>query len=245
MVARPFRLPPVLLVMLLLVGCGRMMGCSSFEYERNQRLTVTVETPDGEVTGSGVVRSYYFHGQTPYDVSSVWRTLAGEYPVLDLGERRYLVAVMGAGITSDTDQVFTSTRRPGNGALVFAERPDNRSMVDWVRGLRWARRNRPRPVNSPPLFVTFDDPDDPLTVRRVDVDEVEAVFGPGHRIASITIELTRDAPTEGAMREAFPWMNDLSRRGVLLDGQKSHTIFTDYPLANKLGVGSFYARGCS
>ena len=73
----------------------------------------------------------------------------------------------------------------------------------------------------------------------MDVDEVEAVFGPGHRIASITIELTRDAPTEGAMREAFPWMNDLSRRGVLLDGQKSHTILTDYPLANKLGVGSF------
>lgn len=43
----------------LLAACAK-----TFEYEWNQRVTVVVETPDGEVSGSGVIRAYFHHGQT-------------------------------------------------------------------------------------------------------------------------------------------------------------------------------------
>lgn len=235
----------VVLLCSLLSSVLVLPGCrETFRYEWNQRVTVVVQTPDGEVSGSGVIRASYEHSQgSPgawgQGAGDSWRTLAGEYPVIDLGDGRYLATVMGATITNDTNE--PAPTNPGFGALVFATidpaRPDSR--VAHVRSLRRAPRNEPRPIVNAPLFVTFDDPSDPLTVRRVDPDAAEDVFGPGYALKAVTIELTDDPPTEGAMREAFPWLVDLWRAGTLLDGQTVHTVYTDNDLANMLGPRSF------
>lgn len=221
---------------LLLVACAE----KTFEYEWNQRVTVVVQTPDGEVARSGVIRAYYHFGQRGGGANHTWRTLAGEYPAINLGDRRYLVAVMGAVVTSDTDNVVLS--RAGKHALALTPRNSERpySIVDWVRGLRDVRRDAPTSLpDGAPLFVTFDDPDDPLTVRRVDRDEFETVFGPGYRLKSVTIELTDDPVTEGVMRRVFPWLVDVWRKGGSIDGTVGTSLSNPNRLADILGKGSF------
>jgi hypothetical protein len=41
-----------------------------------------------------------------------------------------------------------------------------------------------------PLLVTFKENDDPKSVRRVNPDDLAAVFGAGHSLGAITMEIT-------------------------------------------------------
>lgn len=57
----------------------------------------------------------------------------------------------------------------------------------------------PRELDTWPLFVTFDDPRNPKTVREVSPDNVG--------ISRITIEITSDDPSAGIERN-LPWLPD-------------------------------------
>src|SRR3546814_9577558 len=61
----------------------------------------------------------------------------------------------------------------------------------------------PRELGAWPLFVTFDDPRNPRTVREVSPDNVG--------VSRITIEITGDDPSAGIERN-LPWLPNYSDR---------------------------------
>jgi hypothetical protein len=60
-----------------------------------------------------------------------------------------------------------------------------------------------------PMLVTFDDITRPETVRRVDPEDLAAMFGEGVRLKAVTLEITDEVVTEGRVEgvlgaEFFP-----------------------------------------
>ncbi len=145
------------------------------------RLTVEVETPDGIESASGVLavtpdRGYSRGGKT---------TTRGDAVFVDLGQHhgqnKNLVALLAHQDKSlDLDDVnYVALRAYGaaRGARVsFSE---------------MSRQSGAVPVEGAliPVLVSFGDPNDPATARRVAVDQAEAVLGPGYRVRGITAEV--------------------------------------------------------
>jgi hypothetical protein len=59
------------------------------------------------------------------------------------------------------------------------------------------------PREAWPLLVTFDDVAKPETVQEVDPADLAAVFGEGVRLKAVTLEITREAVTEGRVDQVL------------------------------------------
>ncbi|WP_133255244.1 hypothetical protein [Phenylobacterium kunshanense] len=88
------------------------------------------------------------------------------------------------------------------------------------------RRKPGRPVELTPaefpLLVTFRDPQDPQSVTEVDPDDLQPHFGPGVALKSITVEVTRHAPTRGLKRQ-LPWIVTLEGKTLSGDTAKGRS----------------------
>lgn len=62
-----------------------------------------------------------------------------------------------------------------------------------------------------PLLVTFDDINDPKSIKRVDPDDLVATFGPGYSLKSITLEITDEPVTTGELEKVLRWINELEK----------------------------------
>ncbi|WP_447971531.1 hypothetical protein [Nitrospira sp. M1] len=56
-----------------------------------------------------------------------------------------------------------------------------------------------------PLLVTFTDIHDPTTVKKVESDDLTAMFGPGVTLKRITLEITDEPVTEGEIEQVLGW----------------------------------------
>lgn len=56
-----------------------------------------------------------------------------------------------------------------------------------------------------PMLVTVDEIGKPETVRRVDPEDLAAVFGEGVRLQAVTLEITQEAVTEGRVDSLLEW----------------------------------------
>ena len=52
-----------------------------------------------------------------------------------------------------------------------------------------------------PMLVRFRDIDDPKSVEEVDPEDLAKSFGPGVKLARVTIEMTRDPVTKGIKKQ--------------------------------------------
>jgi len=190
----------------------------------NQRLSITVATPDGPRTGSAVTRLVAAPPgiiMPTYDGGS-W--LHGEAVVVDLGQGRYLFALL---------------ERPG--AMAEGLWLDDETLVEMIRRLR--RHPPPAaevPLDLMPMLVTFGDVSDPKTVTRVDPQDLAASFGPGVSLSAMTLEIT-DAPvTEGVVEGVLGWMEAIG--GGMLDGERFSSINAPNRLANDLTRTDFVSH---
>ena len=68
-------------------------------------------------------------------------------------------------------------------------------------------------------MVTFSDISNPKTVARVDPDDLAAQFGPGVRLKAVTLAVTEEPVTEGAVDAVPGWLEDVGRDRVNLKGK--------------------------
>jgi hypothetical protein len=216
-----------------------LMGCSPSE-TWNQRLTLVIETPQGEVRGAvvqridwegtGALGTALFSGVDP---SSASVRVTGEALAVEVVPGRWLFALLkgGAGWQGE----------PGlNAAFAIAvPRGHFAKSAEGVREIVGFPKDTPVevPREAWPMLVTFDDIGKPETVRRVDPEDLAAVFGEGVRLKAVTLEITEEAVTEGRVEEVLGWLGDVWPNQ--LDGQRYETLGADYPLANALSVGWF------
>ena len=174
-------------VLLLLCAIG-LSACFTDRWSWNQKLIVEVETPSGPLSGSAIVKVSWS------DVNSVGNypgSYRGEATVVDLGDGRYLFALLGEGTRYLALRTFNGN--PGVGRKSF-------TAVEKVRGSKTVAHK------DYPLLVTFDDINVPKTVKKVDPDNLVASFGPGYSLKSITLEITDDPVTTGKMEQILGWL---------------------------------------
>jgi hypothetical protein len=215
-----------------------LFGWTSFSW--HQRLTVTVDTPAGPVSGSSVTevwRSYYHGIKLLPDQSRIGGGFRGEAVVVEVRPGRYLFALLYGDF--DGSSRGDAANWLGTTYRLRSDIPN--SMTYWdLRGIaRGEPRNMPTPVTpeAMPLLVTFDDLADPLSIRLVDPADLAATFGAGVELAGVTLELT-DAPvTYTGVQELLPWLPTVE--GKQLDGDSGRWAPDRAPLANQFNLSHF------
>lgn len=193
-------------VMLLVAALITGWFFYAWEYETlRYRLTYGVETPSGPVSASAVVQTFHEDTTRLTSLGGFGHTVAGEAEVIDLGEERYLFSLL----KGSTGVVGTPI------ALPYAAFEDDPAFQppegEYDNPVKFFRRlNAAKPIagltpDGLPLLVAFDDLDDPATVKRVDPDNLEAVFGPGVSLNSITLEITDEPVTTGEVEKVLGW----------------------------------------
>lgn len=162
----------------------------------NQRLTLVVETPQGEVRGSAVteVSVTCFAGGEPISGREVSYDLTGEAAVVEVLPGRYLFALI-----SGSEELFAAAAK---------ERFKGMRRGQWL----FLIPGQTEPVTLTgdliPMLVAFDDITKPETVRRVNPKDLVAVFGEGVRLKAMTLEITEEAVTEGRVEGVLGWLDD-------------------------------------
>lgn len=204
------RNPKHLLIAIGLVALAVLPGCDMFgfhDWHWNQKLTVSVMTPDGMKSGSSVV------SVSVYDTPSWWglgdfrgagsSSLSGEAVTVDLGNGRYLFALL----TNYSHETARATFIPKE------EQPRTKAEVIKVYNrLEEMRGSRELAREQYPLLVTFDDINEPASVRRVDPGDISASFGPGYLLDTINISITDEPMTNGVVDVVLGWLRPLQGR---------------------------------
>jgi hypothetical protein len=218
----------LMVCVLVLAGCA---GRDVFTY--NAKLTVTVETPSGEVSGSSVTREIASY---IYDVFGANASFGhtGEAVVVKVTPGRYLFALLDPRPATDVFADF------------LPKRPRRQSQRDafnaTYEALSRVRASGPVPVKYYPRLVTFGDVGVPGSVRLVDPQNLAASFGPGVTLKSITLQITDEPVTEGRVGTVLPWLEEY--RGKLrLDGAPYSSARAVRSLAAELAVSDFKLLG--
>jgi len=225
------RMMPGLSRRVFMLACaGLLTGCGDQEWQWNVKVTVNVDTPEGVRTGYSVVRvgvRKYSGLQRKFGYAYGAGVIEGEAVVVDLGDGRYLFALVVAGnMAYRASEVVFDDLLPEEDAARYRK----------MQRLR-VRREVPREMY--PLLVTFDDINDPKTVKRVDPDNLEATFGAGYRLKSITLEITDEPVTKGRVEKVLGWLGNYKIRKYRLNGEKCVACPKDKTLTAMLGASDF------
>ena len=194
----------------LLAGAAFAMSQTPNSYSLHYKISVTVETPEGEISGSAVRE---MSNSTPLislpDVGNP-ASVRGEAVVVNMGERGVLFAL----ISSDSDMEFYTAFRPlwsGGGSTpegikFYSELPVGTKV-----------ELQPGGFLGNPKLVTFTDLNDPRSVtlvqewafdregrrykRRLKADHMEELFGKGVKLKDITFEITDEPVTWGEVKK--------------------------------------------
>ncbi|BAB54831.1 hypothetical protein [Mesorhizobium japonicum] len=174
---------------------GRLLGFRSWEW--HQKLVLEVDTPTGAKTGGSTV---VIHASTepkwiPISAAGgIQSYVKGESAFVEVSPGKYLFAILD--YASGTDRAFSTFPEVGPNGYHRA------SAMETFRGTRVVARNKY------PDFVTFDDISNPKSIKRVDPDNLSATFGPGVVLKQVTLTITGEAVTDGAIEKVLPWLAD-------------------------------------
>jgi hypothetical protein len=199
---------PVVLIAVIYIADQIRIGRPDHKY----RLTVAVETPEGEKSASGIlsVRPNRSYGGT--GTGSSFPQTRGDALMIELGGAKNLVALLAYGEDGSNfdDSSFLPTR------LLGAK--DRRVSFRDVKTFA-GRPAVPVPDQQRPVFVTFGDAADPKSARRVDPNELESVFGKGFRLRGLSLDIIANGfwpidfggalgePVTRTIEQKLPWLN--------------------------------------
>lgn len=220
--------------------CLPLSGCDLFgfhDWEWHQKLTVSVMTPEGLKTASSVTEGSWSMAPTWFKIGDSGGgpglgSLRGEAVVLELEPQRYLFALQDYSAMTAVYTIAGPDFRPGM-------RQDYIAVLDRMESIRDSRTLAPKHY---PLLVTFDDINDPASVRRVDPGNLTATFGHGYRLNAVTLSITHEPVTEGRVDNVLGWLCDYKSKRLRLSGQTGP--IGDRILANNVGSGDFKNDEC-
>jgi hypothetical protein len=173
----------------------------------NQRLTVIVDTPAGEVRGSAVtsVTNTDTSGLiVPPEARGVRNEVVGEAVAVEVTPGRWLFALLDGREDGKGDAAH----------LAYSAFRLNEAEVDGRASYEASMAKlKAQPLDTPgtippsdyPLMVTFEDITKPETVRRVDPADLAASFGPGVTLKAVTLEVTEAEVTGGRVEGILGW----------------------------------------
>ena len=213
------------------------------------RLTLVVDTPEGERSGSSVTQNTtsFPGGLTRAQGWAMWDKLVGEAVVVDLGTR---------GLLFSTFESQSSLERGGmagyNGALTpFPQEKfpgkysaDAPTIDKYAAYLDEVNRDKPTgeiPLKYLPVLVRFRDPNEPASVELVAPLNLAASFGTGVALKRAFIEIT-DGPITKGIEDRLPWLKSSIYSPTLIppdDPGKGLQAKSDVPLVRHLRYDDF------
>lgn len=155
-----------------------LFGAGHVRHEWHQKLSLTVETPEGARSGSAVAGVMANFGRQ-LSGNEVAYAYTGEAAVVEVAPGKYLFALLGG-----TEERYACAAGGALGWLGpwlkhFPKTVPTLNRGEWLAEV-------PRQAGKPavavpryclPMLVTFDDIADPKSVRQVDVNDMDAAFG--------------------------------------------------------------------
>ena len=174
----------------------------SERYSGRQKLTITIETPAGEVSAASVSQVSWRKHWVQTDGMGWDYDLTGEAVVVEVTPAHYLFALLkGAGTTEYMGTVAAASIVGRKGRVIDG------ALFDEVRDRNVrAAGGITVPEYQYPMLVTFADITDPARVQLVDPADLAARFGPGVRLKSVVLEVTDEAVTEGVVEAVLRWI---------------------------------------
>jgi hypothetical protein len=179
-------------------------------HEWHQKLTLSIDTPTGPVTAS-TVQAIRWTGLTGFAREAVAAQqgssgdfkITGEAAVIELAPDRYLFALLrgtGGFVGNPGENLaYALLEQRGEGGYVGT--PETVALVAALP----PGEPLPLPPEAWPMLVTFTDITDPASVVQVDATNLAATFGPGYALTGVTVEVTEDAVTVGAVEAVLGW----------------------------------------
>ncbi|MFN0193061.1 MAG: hypothetical protein ACKVP5_13975 [Aestuariivirga sp.] len=205
------------------------------------RLTVEVETPQGLKTGSSVIEAVVaYQWQMLPDVGVFRPSVNGEAVFVDLGDGRNLVVTL----TNNGSGRMDARERERRSRDAFYL-PLDVFEIDYLdkfamcKAVHRAGESRSVPLGMLPTIVTFEDTNNPKSVRRVEPDDLTTAFGPGYSVSSAKIEQVR-GPMTNVIEARLPWLMAIKDRSGGLDGRRF--AGPNDPIASQLGYVSFKSK---
>jgi hypothetical protein len=158
----------------------------------HQKLTLVVETPAGEVSGSAVIAVEGNMRQLPGASNEINYKVRGEAVVVEVAPGKYLFALLG----DPSEQFYWAAR----------DRFTGLDREEWLPLIPRQRDPVDLFPDHMPMLVTFADVSRPETVQQVDPLHLSAAFGPGVALKSVRLEITDEAVTEGRVEGVLGWL---------------------------------------
>ncbi len=229
-----------IVVCVLIAGFAAAFAMNSFsesELKLRYKITINVQTPDGIKSGSAVreVTIDKFQGFNP-DKADFNAKMRGEAVVIDLEERGKLFALINTNSYTEMLYAFPIEEKTA---------PLSLEGIEYYKNLKVGDKAELKNKIHWPKFVTFEDLNDPLSVklaREIGLEKegsknLEEVFGNEIFIKDIVIEITDEVITKN-MEFYLPWHEEYKNKKARLNGNTSTVIFTN-ELADNLGTGAF------
>jgi hypothetical protein len=212
------------------------------------RLTIVVETPEGERSGSSVTQDTisFPGGLTRAQGWGLWEQFVGEAVVVDLGQRGLLFATLvkrdwfnSPGWGGSGGYAANLTRFPQK--KFSGQFPENASINEkYAAYLDEINRIKPKaelPIGDLPVLARFGDQNVPTSAAIVDPHDLAASFGPGVTLRKAVVEITDDPITKG-IETRLPWLKS-SKYTERLFPNPTHQPPPDENPARKLTYDSF------
>ncbi len=190
-----------------------LAGCGDGRRRYRYRLTLEAEVDGETVRESTVIESWAYDVVFPHAAVRTGKT--GEALVMELRPGRFLVALLEV-VTQVPDPVRGGnwTRQRGDWGKfrqAYGYKPplSETSEAYWS-SLQQFRGDRDWSLDDLPDLVTFDDVNDPRTVKLVDPRNLEASFGQGVRLTRASIAIVdNDTPLTRGIEKKLPWITPL------------------------------------
>lgn len=209
-----FRLAIALCAVLALTGCGRS---ASYRY----KLTLSLDTPEGERTAFNVVEVRYFDVSMP--MRGIMHESKGQAVYVDLGSgRRPLIALLTvptAGLPGVGPRRWFFKEAIGVIADHCHDLKRIQDLINVVEKMGECEAPISIEIADLPDLVTFADVNDPSSVMLVDPLNLSAALGSGISWRSMTLQATSD-PNVTGIEKQLPW---LAGMGTYLSGRHVRT----------------------
>ena len=164
----------------LALACLALSACYE-RHEWRQKLTVVVDTPDGQVSGSAVVQvNATYYGQLPATGTEVGYEVSGEATVVEVEPGKYLIAALGVA--------------QGRIPEAFHEEFSGLSRREWLKEIPSLGRAARLPKSQMPRLLAFDGVGSIVTLQP---EELSEFFGNGVSLNTVTLEVTDEPVTHG------------------------------------------------
>lgn len=216
----------------MLLCMGAMLTSCNYRHEEfRYRMTVEVETPQGLRAGSSVIEvklSEPGKGGLPMAGSNA--RVRGEAVAVDLPGGRVLFALLRNPDDGKSAAVYPYE------ALKPSRYRGEYALTERTKEMKRIRGAGVLPEQSYPMFITFDDLADPMSVKRVDPADLANTFGTGVNLRRIEIEMV-NGPVTFELGDRLPWLS--SYVGKHFDGSSTvrEDLTTKY-WSSRLSPGS-------